>query len=221
VEGTVPVSAVVTASICPRLVYYRTAGKSGESAEYAICKQLAYHLGGVLETDRIWEEVLLVRPGADPAMKEYLAACVAACAPGQWRSAAGTDVPVFSERYGISGRVDRIFDGPPYFSVIRAKVPPVAGISRADRVKITAYMVCLREGLAIPAETGIVEYIREGKIRTYTPGPGDLRRLIASRNAALGALEGKVPRIPPGAPCRTCTCRVACGEEPRRLSDLL
>lgn len=221
VVGSVPVSAVVSASVCPRLVYFRREKRSGESPEYVICKQLAYHLGGVLDTDRIWEEVLLVRPDINPAMKEYLAACVTACTPGEWRSASGTDVMVSSERYGISGRVDRVFDGPPYFSVIRAKVQAAAGISRADRIKIAAYMVCLREGLAIPAEGGIVEYIPEGKSRIYIPGPADIRRLISSRNAALGALEGKVPRIPPGAPCRSCAHRADCREGPRRLSDLL
>ncbi len=64
---------------CPVRFYYEKNEPVIESDRYAICKQLSYHLGQPLEADAIWDEVLIVRPKTDPALREFMDICIASC----------------------------------------------------------------------------------------------------------------------------------------------
>ncbi|MDD1719342.1 MAG: Dna2/Cas4 domain-containing protein [Methanoregulaceae archaeon] len=214
------ISTIVKASICPRLVYFGEGENMEESERYIVRKQISYHLGGVLEQDEIWNEILLVRPGIDPAMREYLNSGIRACRNDAWRSASGHDLVVSSEKYGMVGRVDRVFDEPPFFSIIRARQAQKYGISLSDRLRISACMICMREDPGLPAENGVIEYLETGTMLTCTPEPRDIRRLLSAVRSARTAVKGEIPARPPNAPCQGCSYRLKCDPGPRRLSDL-
>ena len=103
---------------CPVRYYYERNDPISESGRYAICKQLSYHLGNPLDSERIWSEVLAVRPEIDPTLRSFLDTCITSCNKTDWMPAAQSDVRVISEKHGIVGIVDRIADDGTY-SIIR------------------------------------------------------------------------------------------------------
>ena len=60
---------------------------SHESGRYAICKQLSYHLGNPLDSERIWSEVLAVRPEIDLNLRSFLDTCITSCNKTDWMPA--------------------------------------------------------------------------------------------------------------------------------------
>jgi CRISPR-associated exonuclease Cas4 len=218
------ISSIITAAICPLRIYYgsgETDRHEFESPRYTVCKQISMHLGSPLDSARIWEEICTVDPHIDPIYQAFLDECISYCSISAWRSASCIDVPVSSDRYRIFGSVDRLFDEPPYFSVVRSSKAPTAGVYHHDRLRVACYALCLQELLGIPVAGGSVDYIPSGVQRYYEIQPRDTRAFLSGRTVLESVMEGRVPKKPVNAPCRKCPFEALCTPGGRRLSDIL
>jgi CRISPR-associated exonuclease Cas4 len=186
-----------------------------------ICKQLSYHLGGPLEPDLIWDEMLAVCPGIDPCHRSFLETCIASCNKTIWKPAVQSDARVISEKHGMVGMVDRFFDNG-IFSIIRAVGSMPFGTYAADRLRIAGIALCLEEMMGNEVSGGYVEYIPDGVSRFHTIQPRDRRQVIAALHKIRELKNGELPRHPLNAPCNRCTYKEQCERSSgRRLSDLL
>jgi CRISPR-associated exonuclease Cas4 len=206
---------------CPVRYYYERNDTVKESERYAVCKQLSYHLGRPLDADVIWGEIETVRPGIDPALKEYLGICISACNKHEWKPAKEYDVRVVSEKQGLAGMIDRITDDGA-FSIIRAAGAMPGGTYAADRLRIAAISLCLEEMTGREVEGGNVEYITDGVSRYHAVQPRDRRQIIATLHKYCSIVDGIMPEHPLNAPCGRCRFNEKCESSVgRRLSELL
>ena len=220
-KSLVSVSEIVRCHFCPVRFSLERNLEVRESPRYTIAKQVSLHLGGDLDPGGIWEEVRAILPEIDPVHRAYLDTSVGRCRAGTWRIPSEVEVPVRSDRFGIRGLVDKVFDEEPSFAVTRPTESPATGVSGADRIRVAAYALCLRESLGIPSLQGAVEYIPSGEIRVCTPQPRDRRSVIRAADAVRRIRAGLIPRRPLSAPCRGCRHRERCHAGGKRLSDLL
>ena len=214
------VSEIVRCHFCPVRFSLERKREIRESPRYTIAKQISFHLGEDLDQGAIWEEVEAILPEIDPSFRAHLDASVERCRAGAWRIPSETDVPVRSDRFGIRGLVDKIFDEEPSFAITRPVESPALGVSSGDRIRVAAYALCIRESLGIPSVQGAVEYIPSGEIRVCTPQPRDRRSVIRAAEAVRHIREGRIPKKPPNAPCAGCPFREKCDSGGKRLSDL-
>lgn len=206
---------------CPVRFYYERNDTVTESDRYAVCKQLSYHLGKPLDAESVWNEIVTVRPGIDPSLKEYLGICIASCNKHTWKPAKETDVRVFSEKHGLAGMIDRITDEGA-FSIIRAAGAMPMGTYAADRLRIAAIALCLEEMTGNVVEGGSVEYIPDGVSRYHVVQPRDRRQVIATLHKYKSILDGQLPEPPLNAPCNRCKFKEKCESSVgKRLSELL
>ncbi len=217
----VPISDLVRVHACPVRYYYERDDLFEESDRYAVCKQLSYHLGDPLDAEVIWAEALVVRPGIDHTLREFLDLCITACNKSAWQPAEETDVHVFSEKQGIAGMIDRITaDGT--FSIVRAAGAMPFGTYAADRLRVAAIALCLEEMTGREVKGGHVEYIPDGVSRYHAVQPRDRRQLIATLHKIRSIHDGDTPRHPLNAPCTRCKYREKCESSGgHRLSELL
>ncbi|MCP1662325.1 MAG: hypothetical protein D5R99_01830 [Methanocalculus sp. MSAO_Arc1] len=247
----IPVSTLVRVSVCPVRVYLERNEAVAEPFEYTISKQIGYHLDGCsqfcddpegfsdfgLENEAIWEEIRLVRPDIPAMMRVYLDECITAWEGGD----ASLDVPVAvdiavaNKKYGISGRIDWVFDRDPVIGILRATRAPTYGVWRQDRIRAAAYLLAAEEmqeiqALASPAEpvsagflkpqprqSGVrIVYIPSGVVRTVTPTATDRRVLLDALKKAAAIYRGETPRKPPDAPCERCPKHENCIARTRR-----
>ncbi len=220
-DGHVTISELVRVHACPVRFYYEKDEPVTESDRYAVCKQLSYHLGRPLEADAIWDEVLTVRPTTDPALREFMDICIAACNRHEWKPAAQTDVTVVSKKHGIAGMIDRVAeDGT--FSIIRAAGAMPFGTYAADRLRVAGIAFCLEEMTGHEVEGGHVEYIPDGISRYHTVQPRDRRQLLSTLHKLRAIHRGEAPAHPLNAPCNRCKYKERCEESGgHRLSELL
>lgn len=217
----IAVSDLVHCHTCPVRYYYEKGKERAESDRYAICKQVAYHLGTTLDSAVIWDEVLAVRPSVDPAQREFLDHCIAACGKKDFPPAAQHDLRVISEKHGIVGMVDRVF--PDHgFSIIRATGALPFGIPGADRLRIAALSACMEEMQKKHCPGGSVEYIPDGIARFHEVQARDRRTLLTVLRTVRAIHEGDIPARPLNAPCGRCSYKEQCENSGgRRLSELL
>ncbi len=217
----VTISELVRVHACPVRFYYEKNDPVTESERYAICKQLSYHLGHPLEAETIWDEVLTVRPTTDPALREFLVVCIAACNKHEWKPAAQTDMTVVSQKHGIAGMIDRVAeDGT--FSIVRAAGAMPFGTYAADRLRIAGIAFCLEEMTGKEVEGGHVEYIPDGISRYHTVQPRDRRQLLSTLHKLRAIHRGEAPVHPLNAPCHRCKYRERCEDSGGHLlSELL
>ena len=129
----VSVSEIVRCHFCPVRFSLERKLEVRESPRYTIAKQVSSHLGGELDEEEIWEEVEAILPEIDHGLRPYLSASVERCRAGTWRIPAETEVPVRSERFGIRGPVDKVFDGEPAFAITRPTESPAMGVFKDNR----------------------------------------------------------------------------------------
>jgi CRISPR-associated exonuclease Cas4 len=217
-----PLSTVITASICPLKLYYGYSPDPRSIWRHAVCRQVSSSLGTDAGEDDIWEELCTIHPGIEPEFREYMVHCLAACnaRPG-WRPCRRSDMPVRSERLKVFGNIDKIFESPPVFAVTRSSPAPRAGIYATDRLRVAGYALCLEEMTGLPVPSGSVEYIPDGIVRTCEVRPIDRRRFLAALKNARRTIGGEVPSRPENPPCDRCDHRDRCRPQGRRLRDLL
>jgi len=220
----IPVSSVVTASLCPMRLYLdsRSGESRFESPKYTICKQVSSHLGQLLDPLQIWKEVVAIAPDIDPAMYGFMESCIARCNEGgPWPAFAETDVYLRSEMHDLAGNLDKLLESDPFISIVRAVRAPAAGVYSADRLRVFGYMLLVSEVTGREVSGGMVEYIPSGVARPCTPQPLDKRRFFKALADARAILSGDAPPRPTGTRCRACESYGACSPPGRRLSDIL
>jgi len=221
-NSDIPISSVVTASVCPLRYYLDQKDGRSPSSKYEVCKQVSYHIQDHLESDEIWDELRSVHPDMDESHRAYLDVCLEKCRrPGRFREFCETDLTVRSKRYGIFGVIDKIHDGEPAFSIVRAQPAPKAGVYSSDRLRVFGYMLCLQEMTGREISSGCVEYIQDGVFRTCIPQAIDKRRFLRALDEARKIKRGEIPRKPVSPPCESCRDADRCNPKGRRLSDLL
>lgn len=220
-DNLIAVSDLVHCHTCPRRYYYEKGKAYAESDRYAVCKQISYHLGKPLDPAVIWDEVLAVRPGIDPAQKEFLEHCITACRKTEWKPATEHDLKVISKKQGIVGMVDRVFPDH-HFSLVRAGGSLPFGIPGSDRLRIAALALCIGEITGEPCPGGSIEYLPDGVSRFHEVQPRDRRMLLSVLRNIRAIHDGDVPERPLNAPCGRCSYKEQCENSGgHRLSELL
>jgi CRISPR-associated exonuclease Cas4 len=217
----VTISELVRVHSCPVRFYYERNIPVVESARYAVCKQLSYHLGNPLVSEVIWNEVVSVMPGIDPEMRSFLDTCITSCSKGAWKNADQNDVRVTSEKHNITGMADRMY-GDGTFCIIRAAGAMPLGTYAADRLRVACIALCLEEMTGTEVIGGNVEYIPDGVSRFHTVQPRDRRQVIATLHKIRQIRNGDIPQQPLNAPCSRCGYKERCENiSGRKLSGLL
>lgn len=111
-----------------------------------------------------------------------------------------------SEKFGLSGIPDRLLkmEKSPVPSIIRTGNMPDNGIWNSDRLSLTAYSILVEEEYNSIVETGYVEYVRWGKVKTAVIKRHDRRKILQIREKILKIQKGIMPERPKDAPCRYC-----------------
>lgn len=206
----VRVSELVTAHRCPLRLYHLQGLDQPPSARYVIAKEIACHRGASTDPDLLWKEVQAVMPEIDPAMKIFLSTSLLACRTMVWPPFTEQDVPVRSEKHRILGTVDLAGGPHGLFGVIRSSSAPNEGIYTTDRIRVTAYALCLEELYHMPIREGVVVYLPDGVIRTCPISPRDRRAALTGRDTAARGISGEVPKRPLNPPCTNCPVADRC-----------
>ena len=142
-----PISGVVACHACPFRYYLEKNRERGEEpAGYTIAKQISYHTGDEIIENEILEELETVNPDLTDEDRVNLRDWVSACRKENWQRPADYDVKLKSEKFGIYGRADHIFDKSPYIGIVRTAPAPEAGTRRRTSRRVST--------AAILAETG-------------------------------------------------------------------
>ena len=119
------------------------------------------------------------------------------------------DVELYSERLGLSGRLDRLAPGNTP-SIIRTGRPPENGIWKRDRLILAGYSLLLGEKGNTKVEWGQVEYPGLGMVRGVQIHSTDKARVLRIRDRIRLIKEGQLPDRPEDSPCQSCHTRQMC-----------
>ncbi len=129
------------------------------------------------------------------------------------------EVDLWSDRLGLSGRVDRVVsragDGGmkgtiQIPSLIKTDNPPENGVWRSDRLRLTGYAMLLEDDLDRRVDLGLVEYPRAGEVREVEIKTYDRRKVLRIRDRIRRIQGGKLPDRPREAPCERCPVLETC-----------
>ncbi|MFH0967359.1 MAG: Dna2/Cas4 domain-containing protein [Methanobacteriota archaeon] len=218
----IPVSSLIMCCRCPRQYYFAKHDSPQVSDRYIICKQISISDRNNPDEDSLWDEINLIHPEIHPSMREYLTSCLDQNHRTPIPSWTETDLSVRTQKYGLHGLIDKFHAGDNHISVVRCTRAPVAGCWPDDRIRIAAYLLCLKESTGIHLSGGYIEYIPDGIIRFCEPQPRDRRALLQGLKIIRLIEKGEFPGKPVRAPCKGCRYTNQC-ETPkvRTLSDLL
>lgn len=219
-ENFISISGVITCHVCPRRFYFKQSGswEGNEPFRYTICKQISMHLGYNMGMEQLWEDIKVVMQDINAEKYGFFEETYRACENIKWEIPDEQDVPVRSERFGIHGVVDKIFDRGNNFAITRSSEPPEAGVYSLDRLRLACYIACIEETFGKKVDGGYVEYIAGGISRYAKPGPRDRRAMIKAVKSAKRIINGEVPRKPMNAPCESCIYFEQCNSGPKSLS---
>lgn len=119
------------------------------------------------------------------------------------------EVDLFSDKLGLSGRLDRLAPGG-MPSLIRTGKAPQDGIWKKDRLMLAGYSLLLGEKRRMHINQGLVEYPRQGLVRTAEIRGVDRARVLRIRDRIKQIKEGQLPDRPEDAPCENCEAREIC-----------
>jgi len=119
------------------------------------------------------------------------------------------EVDLHSDKLGLSGRLDRLApDGTP--SLIRTGKAPEDGIWKRDRLMLAGYALLLGEKQKTHINQGLVEYPRQGLVRSAEIHSVDRARVLRIRDRIRQIKDGQLPDRPEDAPCQDCEAREIC-----------
>jgi len=207
---------------CPRQYYYAKNDPVLRSDKYTICKQISMRSAGEMDEETLWNEISMIQGSISPDMREYLTSCINNNRHTLIPSWTDANISVSSPGFGMYGLIDKYHADEGYISIIRSSSAPKVGCWPDDRIRIAAYLVCLKETTGIDLQAGYVEYIPDGIIRYCEPVPRDRRALIHGLQQIKKVQKGVYPEKPLKAPCKNCWYQDRC-EKPvaRKLSDIL
>jgi CRISPR-associated exonuclease Cas4 len=119
------------------------------------------------------------------------------------------EVDLYSDKLGISGRLDRLAPGSTP-SIIRTGKAPQDGIWKKDRMMLAGYALLLGEKNKTHINQGLVEYPRCGLVRAAEIHSVDRARVLRIRDRIRQIKEGRLPDRPEDAPCKACEAREIC-----------
>ncbi|MDD4652678.1 MAG: PD-(D/E)XK nuclease family protein [Methanothrix sp.] len=119
------------------------------------------------------------------------------------------EIDLFSDRLGLSGRLDRLAPGG-MPSLIRTGKAPQEGIWKKDRLMLAGYSLLLGEMGKTHINQGLVEYSRQGLVRTAEIRGVDRARVLRIRDRIRQIRQGQLPDRPEDAPCDNCEAREIC-----------
>jgi len=214
------ISGIISCHICPRRFYFMQSGFLGgtEPFRYTICKQISTNLGYNMGMGKLWEEIEDILHDSNAEIYDFFEKTYKLCRDKKWEIPDELDVPVRSERLGIHGIVDKIYDKGNNFAITRSSRPPDAGVYSLDRLRLACYVACIEETFGKRLEGGCVEYIAGGISRYAKPGPRDRRSMIRAIKSAKRIVNGEVPKKPMNAPCESCIYSEQCNSGPKSLS---
>ena len=208
---------MLRAFVCPMQLYLAKSQPAGftEPRRYSAAKLLSYHLGDVLDTEKIHEEFRLSLPDADDEAFRLLDEMISACSPVQFRCAAAYDVQISSEKYRIHGRIDRLFDDG--FAIVKGSFAPPHGAYAVDRLQAFCYALCLEETYGKEFKPS-VEYLGSGTVRQIRISPDDRRSFIQTLKDVERISRGEIPRPIRGKMCASCRFEASCKPHERPMS---
>ncbi|MDD1762243.1 MAG: Dna2/Cas4 domain-containing protein [Methanothrix sp.] len=119
------------------------------------------------------------------------------------------EVDLHSEKLGLSGRLDRLaVDGVP--SIIRTGNAPTQGVWKRDRIILAGYAMLLSEIKSEHINCGLVEYPRQGLVRSVEIHSVDRARMLRIRDRIRMIKEGQLPDRLESAPCKSCSATERC-----------
>ncbi|MEI8003350.1 MAG: Dna2/Cas4 domain-containing protein [Methanothrix sp.] len=119
------------------------------------------------------------------------------------------DVDLYSDKLGLSGRLDRLAPGSTP-CIIRTGKAPEDGIWKRDRLMLAGYALLLGEKHKTHINQGLVEYPRHGLVRSVEIHSVDRARVLRIRDRIRQIKEGRLPDRPEDAPCQACEAREIC-----------
>ena len=217
-----PISGVVACHACPFRYYLEKNRERGEEpAEYTIAKQISYHIGEDIREDEISEELETVNPDLTDEDRQNLRDWITACRKETWQIPVDYDVKLKSEKFGIYGRADHIFDSSPHIGIVRTAPAPETGVYGAERIRAAAFSFCAEETLDITCREVLIEYIPSGISRICKIQPKDRRETLRAIKKAKEIDNGKIPKKPKDAPCGRCYLKDECPDMPKSILDII
>ena len=119
------------------------------------------------------------------------------------------EVDLYSDRLGLSGRLDRLAPGSTP-SLIRTGKAPEDGIWKRDRLMLAGYALLLGEKNRTHINQGLVEYPRQALVRAAEIHSVDRARVLRIRDRIRQIKEGQLPDRPEDAPCPACWAAEIC-----------
>jgi CRISPR-associated exonuclease Cas4 len=119
------------------------------------------------------------------------------------------EVDLYSDKLGLSGRLDRLAPGSTP-SLIRTGKAPEDGIWKRDRLMLAGYALLLGEKQKTHINQGLVEYPRQGLVRAAEIHGVDRARVLRIRDRIRLIKEGQLPDRPEDAPCQDCEAKEIC-----------
>ncbi len=226
-QSNVRVSDISLYLRCPRLVYFETLGRMTRksSVRQTLIRSLMLSLSQESDLEshlrenlhRLEEELPLVY---EIDVKELGPACreleekIAAIAKGlaenvDYLIPFEPDVDLFSEKLGLSGRLDRLAPGLTP-SLIRSGRAPESGVWKSDRIALAGYALLLGERHKIRIDHGLVEYASLGTIRKVQIHSVDRARVLRIRDRVKQIKEGRLPERANDSPCQRCMATEIC-----------
>lgn len=212
---------------CPRLVYFDSLGKLPRysSAKQILVRSLVLSLlqkddleGQLKEAlQRLEVELPLVydlEPGELEAALQEMDGEIGLMARGLGEQMEQlipfeADVELYSDRLGLSGRLDRLAPGNTP-SIIRTGHPPENGIWKRDRLLLAGYSLLLGEKGNTKVDWGQVEYPVLGMVRRASIRSTDKARVLRLRDRIRLIKSGQLPDRPDGSPCQSCQAEHLC-----------
>jgi len=212
---------------CPRLVYFESLGDRPREVDAAhiLLHSLMLSLSQKSDLEGQFREILARLEEELPLVyeiepEEIRRACreLEGEIAGIARGLAGhidqlipcqAEVELYSDKLGLSGRLDRLAPGS-IPSLIRTGKAPQEGVWKKDRLMLAGYALLLGEKQRTHINQGLVEYPRSGLVRAVQIHSVDRARVLRLRDRIRQIKEGLLPDRPEDAPCQDCWAAEIC-----------
>lgn len=218
----ITISGVVSCHFCPVRYYLEKNRESGsENPEYTISKQISYRLGRELCEEELWDEIRLVNPDVSDEHYPFFLERLEKCKNSLWPAPAESDLSIRSNKLGIIGKLDFLYETEPRIGIVRTSPAPENGIYKSDRIRAAISAICAAETLGYDIKDTALLYVHDGVLKTCCPSPADRRAGLRSLSIAKKIDRGHIPEKKNSDRCEYCYLKDYCQAEPKKLSDFL
>jgi len=218
-QTSISISDLVSVLYCP-VKFYQDLNSAYETPSTTlICKHLAFAEKDA-DPEELWEELLFIQPEIDQTKKDQFMEYLAVYKRGFQQPWTERDLYVHSKKWNISGIIDKYHAPSKQITLVRGTKAPNVGVYRSDRLRATAYRICLQEMLGSEVSC-IIEYVPSGVIRTLDFTPRDRRLFVEILKLTRRNRNGHIPARRAQAPCVHCQYEKSCtAPSGRPLSDI-